>query len=269
MKKTFFILLSTLTLIACGKSDAELAMERVNNAKSLIEADALNQAKIELDSVHILYPREVAARREAKYLNDSIVFIEAQRTLAYSDSLLQVLLPQIDPLLKQFRYEKNDKYENDGKYVHRLLRTTSNTSRCYLQCYVSDQRVTTVKSYYYGMQPINQQSITLTSNEVSIEQTGTNHAFEAEGWHEILTLDEEHALQLLNFISAHRQDRIKVTILGKSNYHYYLQQNEKEALENTYLLGTLMRDIRRLEESINLSNRQIARWHSKSEKQSR
>ncbi len=263
MRKTLVTIAACLFLLAsCGKSDAELAMERVEQARELVQTNQLNQAKIALDSVHVLYPREVPARRAAKSLSDSIVYIEAQRTLAYSDSMLNVLLPQVEPLLKQFRYEKNEKYEDEGKYVHYLLKTTSNTSRCYLQCYVSDQRKTTLKSYYFGNRPLNHERIILTANEMNIEQTGTHHGFEAEGWHEILTLNEENALQLLNFISAHKQDRIKVTLSGKSDYIYYLQQNEKEALEQTYLLGILMRDIRRLEESINLANKQIARYQS-------
>ncbi len=250
-------------LSACSKSDAELAQERVEEARTLVQNNQLNQAKILLDSVHTLYPKEVPSRRAAKHLNDSITYLEAQRTLAYSDSMLQTLLPQVDPLLKKFRYEKNDKYEDEGKYVHYLLKTTSNTSRCYLQCYVSDQRKTSLKSYYFGAKPIQQERITLTANEMSVDFSGTQHSFEAEGWYEILTLDEEHALQLLNFISAHKQDRIKVTLSGKSNYIYYLQANEKEALEQTYLLGTLMRDIRRLEENINIANKQIARYNEK------
>ncbi len=264
MRNTLFAMVACMFLVACGgKSDAELAMERVAQARALVQTNQLNQAKIELDSVHTLYPKEVPARRAAKQLNDSIVYIEAQRTLAYSDSMLNVLLPQIDPLLKQFRYEKHDKYEDDGKYVHRLLRTTSNASRCYLQCYVSDQRKTILKSYYFGNRALNQEHITLTANEMNITETGANHAFEAGGWHEILTLDEEHALQLLHFISAHKQERIKVTLNGKSNYIYYLQQNEKDALEQTYLLGILMRDIRQLEDNINIANKQIERYRIK------
>ncbi len=264
MKKTLIIIAAIFSLVACGgKSDAELALERVEQARALVNANQLNQAKIELDSVHTLYPREVPARRAAKSLTDSIVYIEAQRTLAYSDSMLNVLLPQVDPLLKHFRYEKNDKYEDEGKYVHYLLKTTSNTSRCYLQCYVSDQRKTILKSYYFGNRALYHDRITLSASDMQIEQSGSSHAFEAEGWHEILTLEEENALQLLNFISAHKQDRIKVTLAGKSSYIYYLQQNEKDALEQTYLLGTLMRDIRRLEENINIANKQITRYNEK------
>ncbi len=264
MKHNLFLLIVLAILTACNtKSDAELAAERVSQARSLVQTNQFNQAKLELDSVHILYPKEVAVRRMAKSLSDSIVYLEAQRTLAYSDSLLNTLLPQVDPLLKKFRYEKNEKYEDEGKYVHYLLKTTSNTSRCYLQCYVSDQRKTILKSYYFGAKPIQHDRLTLTANEMSIEQTGSQHSFEAEGWHEILTLNEESALQILNFISAHKQDRIKVTLSGKSNYIYYLQANEKEALEQTYLLGILMRDIRRLEESINLANKQIERYQAK------
>ncbi len=263
LRTLFFVFCSLLLLASCGKSDEELAMERVQYAQELIDNNALNQAKIALDSVHALYPREVAARRIAAYLSDTITYIEAQRTLAYSDSLLQPLLPQVDKVLKQFRYVKDERYERDGKYVHHLLRTQTNTNRCFLQCYVSDQRETCVKSYFYGDYKLNQQEIKLSAGESETAFMGSNHAFEAEGWHEILTLQEEAALQLLNFVSAHKAERIRLTLIGKTQYVYYLQKNEKEALEQTYLLGTLMRDIRQLEQNINVATRQIERFENK------
>ncbi len=263
MKKYLLILLAAAVVTACGKSDAELAADRVATARQLILQNQLNQAKIELDSVHVLFPREVPARRIAAHLSDSITYIEAQRTLAYSDSLLNTLLPQVDPLLKNFRYEKNEQYEDNGKYVHRLLRTSSNAARCYLQCYVSDQRQTTLKSYYYGAKKIEHKSLTMEANGAQLTAQGSLHTFQTEGWHEILTLNEEDALQLLNFISANKADRIKVVLQGKSNYIYYLQKNEKDALEQTYLLGILMRDIRQLEQNISTASRQISRFESK------
>lgn len=263
MKKIFPFLILVLCLAACD-NDAKKAAERVALSQQLIEQNNLNQAKIELDSIHLLFPREVPARRQAKYLQDSIVYIEAQRTLAYSDSLLQPLFPQVDELMKHFRHEKQEKYEDEERYVHQLLNTGSNTTRCFLQVYVNSAFVVTMKSYYYGSRNIKHTDVEISNGTEESRESGSLHSFEAEGWHEITTLPEEASLNLLNFVSAYRQQRLKVSLYGTNgNYIYYLQENEKKALEETYILAVLMKDIHRLEQQINIANRQIAKWENK------
>lgn len=269
MKKTAYLLLVLITAAACGPSDTQRAQQLVDTAREMVMNDRLNQAKIELDSVHTLYPREVAIRRQAKVLADSIDYIESQRTLVYSDSLLQTLLPQVDPLLKQFRYEKNDKYENAGRYVHKLLNTDSNTARCFLQAYVTDSRITTLKSYYYGSGVLQQTAIELSADSMMLRMEGQAHHFEAEGFHSILTMEEDKALQMLSFISAYSNSRIRINLLGttkadkNTNYVYYLADNEKVALCQTYQLGFLMNDIRQLEENIRIANAHIQRYENR------
>ena len=258
--------LCALLLVACAPSDTEQAQVLVQQAQTLVDNGQWRQARIVLDSLHAAYPREVAQRRVAKALNDSITYLEAQSTLAYADSMLPPLLEQSDKLLKQFKYEKNDKYEDKGRYVHRLLNTGGNTSRNFLQAYVRDDRQTIVKSYYYGSYKVNQQQVTLSAQGEEMRFAGSNHAFEADGWHEIMTLEDESALQLLNFVSAHYSDRVRVHGAGEKPTHtwvYYLNDKEKEALSQTYQLGFLMKDILRLEQMGNTARNQIAYYERK------
>lgn len=190
-------------------------------------------------------------------------YLEAQANIAYTDSILPPLLQQADLLLKQFRYEKNEKYETYGRYVHHLLTTSSNTSRNFLQAYVQDNRTTIVKSYYYGFQSIQQEAITLSANGEEIHAQGSNHRFEANGWHEIMTMEDSRALEVLNFISAHTNDRVRVTGKGTkptNTWVYYLTDKEKQALSDTYQLGWLMKDIKRAEEIQNTAQKQIERF---------
>lgn len=270
MKQLFFISLAcALLLCSCGgKSDADKAAALVEEGRSLAASGQLNEAKIRLDSVHHTYPKCVAQRRLARDLQDSITYVEAKRTLAYSDSLLLVLQPQADPLLKKFDYEKQDQYEDHGRYVHRLLNTDRNTQRCYLQAYVSDNHITTVKSYYYGGSELAQKAIELSVDEEVARFEGSLHSFEAEGYHSILSMDNDHALELLNFISSHMSDRIRINLVGtrkgdETNYVYNLSDNEKTALQDTYQLGFLMSDIRRLEDAVRVSGLVIGKYEKK------
>ncbi len=260
-----------ITILAgCGPDEHEKAKALVDEGYAKIEMGQLNTAKILADSVHKTYPKCVAERRLAKALEDTVVYIESQRTLAYSDSLLVTLLPQIDPLLKKFRYEKNDQYEDHGKYVHRLLNTGSNTSRCYIQAYVYDHRVTEVKSYYFGQNTLNQTAIEASVSEEVFRHDGTSHGFDADGYHSILSFDGDKALEFLNFISSHQGDRIRINLLGtnrknaETNYVYYLNDQEKIALQETYLLGILMNDIKQLEDAIRIASARIEKYAQQS-----
>ena len=264
--KILFLLVCTLLIVGCAPSDTERAQVLVQQAQTLVDNGQWRQARIVLDSVHTVYPKEVAQRRLAKALGDSITYLEAQSTLAYADSMLPPLLEQSDKLLKQFKYEKDAQYEDKGRYVHRLLHTSSNTARNFLQAYVRDDRQTIVKSYYYGSHQVNQQQVTLSAQGEELRFSGSNHAFEVEGWHEIMTLEDENALQLLNFISAHHSDRVRVHGAGLKPNHtwvYYLNDKEKEALSATYQLGFLMKDILRLEQMANTARNQIAHYERK------
>ena len=269
MKSLFALLTGCAVAVcfsACRSNDETRASALVAEAQSLVDNGQWRAANVLLDSVHHTYPREVAQRRAAKALQDSISYLEAKRTFAYSDSLLTTLLPQADVLLKHFRYEKNDQYEDHGRYVHRLLATGSNTSRNFLQAYVRDDRLTIVKSYYFGAAKVGQTSITLSADDEDSRYTGTNHSFNAEGWHEIMTLEDATALQLLNFVSAHQSSRIRVRGEGDAPakaWVYYLSDKEKTALTETYRLGFLMKDIRQLEQNLRVATAQINRYEQK------
>ena len=195
---------------------------------------------------------------------DTVLLIDAWNSVSAVENTFMTA-PFVDVLLKEFRYEKEEAYEDAGRYVHRLLGTGSNTSRNFLQAYVRDDRVTIVKSYYYGSVSMCQQSLSLRSNDEEGSFSGSNHAFELEGWHEIMTLEDESALRLLNFVSAHITDRIRVKGVGDKDHKtwvYYLNDKEKESLSKTYELGWLMKDIKVAEDIRNKSYRQIERYES-------
>lgn len=205
-------------------------------------------------------PSKVEQLRLQKQHQDSIEYCQAQQTLRYSDSILQTLLPQADEQLRLFRYEKNESFEDYGHYVHRLLTTGNNTSRNFLQAYVSDNRKTTIQSFYYGAKRQNQLHIRLSVDDLYIEKEGSNHAFEAEGWHEILTVESQDAIDILQFVASHTGQRIRVTMDGKNNVQYYLNEQEKQALTDTYQLAVLMNDIDQLERAIRVSSLQIRKF---------
>jgi len=208
-------------------------------------------------------PSKVELMRQQKAQKDSITYANAQQNMYYSDSLLQVLLPQADQLMKLFVYDKDEKAEDHGHYVHRLLQTTRNTERNFLQAYIADNRQVSIQSYYYGSKKHNQRSLRISVGEDYVEKEGHNHAFNVEGWYELLTIEGEDALQLLAFITNHQQERIKVLSRGNQEVVYILTPTEKQALVETYQLASLMRNVDALERAIHVANLQIQKYEKK------
>jgi hypothetical protein len=237
-------------------------------AQTLIDNGSWEEALVLIDSIHKAYPRLVAQRRLAKNLSDSITYLEAQKNLAHADTILPPLMQEVDQLLKNFKYEKNSKYEDEGKYIPKNLITDNNSSRNFIQAYVTDQRHTVVKSYYFGTNKVNQCSITLKANGDEQSFIGNNHVFNSEGYHEMLSLDEEQALAFLSFISTHQNAKITVLCKGQKglSWAYNLSNNEKESLVKTYQLGCVMKDINQSEQLQLNANRIIMRYLEKQTK---
>ena len=212
-------------------------------------------------------PSKVEVRKAEKWQQDSLALLAQERTLAYYDSLQQVLAPELDALLPRFKYEKDERYEDNGHYVHRLLRTTNNTARNYIQTYVRDDGQTIVRFFYYGERALGFEKVVLSADNLENTFMGDVHAFEAEGWHETLTIEGDEALRCLQFADVYRGARVRVALCGsRSRAVYYLSQNDKDALMETYRLGMAMRDMVEVERRITLTSIQVEKYQKRLEK---
>lgn len=208
----------------------------------------------------------VAELREQKRQQDSISLRQYEQTVAYTDSLLQTLLPVSDELLKKFKYVKNEKYEDHGYYIHKQLQTAGLGQRIFLQAYVTDDFKTVVRSLYYGSRMLSHDQVTLSAEGVENTFAGNLHSFEEDGFHEILTLNDEDAVELLKFVDAYSGSKINVKLAGKIKYSYTLSDKDKPALIETLRLQTIMSDIRSLEAQSKQASLQVDKYQRRLEK---
>ncbi len=215
-------------------------------------------------------------RRQEKRQQDSLSLVAQEKSYAYYDSLHTALLPVADSLLKEFRYEKNEQYEDCGHYTHKLLRTTANTQRNYIQASIRDNGIVDLKCFYYGGKALGFELVTLSVDSLQDRFEGSTHAFEAEGWHETLALTAEDALRLLHFIDSYTPaaavaqpgngavPRIRICYEGtKSRAVWYLTKNDAQALMSTYRLGVIMQDICQLETRLRATSLQISKYQKR------
>jgi hypothetical protein len=260
--------------VACNprKAQEKQADERLKIIEQLINENALNTAKFHIDSIHSLFPKLVEKRRIAAAFGDTITRRESARNLAYCDSILPLKQHEADSIQKKFRFEKDTVYQEFGNFVYKTQRTESNANRTYLKSYVDENANFFLISNYTGGK-IEHISVLVSSNDLfaqtdSIETTHPNyHSFDDGGTHwETITFKNENDKGVASFISQYSSERIKVTLLGKKKYIYYLDESDKKAITETYNLWVVKRDISKLMDEIKKSKIRIERINQRKSK---
>ena len=90
IKKLIYLFCGTLVLTACGNSIEKKANEKLVIAKAAYERGDYEEAKSQIDSIKILYPKAFEARKAGQELMLDVETKAQQKTLAYLDSALQV-----------------------------------------------------------------------------------------------------------------------------------------------------------------------------------
>ncbi|MFZ4581744.1 MAG: hypothetical protein ACOYM7_03745 [Paludibacter sp.] len=267
MKRTIFfhLIVISVILIACNSKDNDEneADIRLNTIKELINDNKLNEAKTNIDSIHILFPRLVEKRKMAVALNDTIILRESYRTLKYSTQILPAIKHAYESILTDFRFEKNTKYTEAGKYVYKSQLTEQNTGRNYLRCEVFENNDVFLVSEYSGPK-LNHFAIQAESSGFSaVSDTlkkGVLHTFTDGGRnYENLTFRNETDCGLTAFISEHYRLPIKITLIGSRKFTYQLAESDKLAINRSYTLSKARKLMVKTENDLRISQQRIGK----------
>lgn len=265
IKISFLVTLILLSSCDSRKANEANADKRLKNIQSLIDRNEYNAAKNEIDSIHILFPLLVEKRRIAAALEDTVIRRESSRSLIYCDSILPSKIHEMDSIQKNFRFEKDKKYQDIGNYVYKTEQTESNANRTYLKTYVDENADFYLVSNYSGGK-IEQQSVEVSVNDlfahtdtISISDPN-NHRFDDGGSHfESIIFKNESDNGVVAFIVQSTAKPIKVTLQGKRPYSYYLSAADKKAIIETYHLWKVKKDVVQLQKEIKKATLKIQR----------
>ena len=163
-KSAICIPLATLALAGCN-NDEKNAQARLDNARSMYEQNEFFAAKNEIDSIRILYPKEFKVIREGLTLMRQVEQKEAERNLAFCDSLIPVKQQELEGLKKGFNFEKDSAYNEIGNYVSKQQTIERNIQRCYIRSGVNEKGEMYLASVYFGGKPINHTGIKLSTQK--------------------------------------------------------------------------------------------------------
>ena len=255
MKKiAIYIPLVAALLTAC-EGDRRAAEERLAQAQALYERNEFFGAKNEIDSIKMLYPKEVTVLRQALNLMRQVEWKEAERNIAFCDSVLPIKREELVGLKAGFVFEKDSAYEEIGHYIWKRQTIERNVQRCYVRCGVNEEGEMYLASVFYGGKPIEHTSVRLSTKDGQEAETATipfdgglNYRFTDLGQTtEVVTYKGEHCESAVKLIYANAKERIKVDYKGGKPYTIYMADADKEAIVKTFDLATVLSDIHAME----------------------
>ena len=245
----------SVLLIGCKESEEEQAKSLLNQAERSYASGNLQEAQLLLDSLHESYPKLVSYRRSADTISWRIAVIESSRNCVYLDSMLVLKRQELQPMLKGFGLEKDEKYQDVGNYVPAQLRTERNAERCYLKPYTTEHGDFYLMSYYVG-KVINFNRMKIAVDDMFAEtataETADIHSYNDMGvYHETVMFNPTVLGSVPQFMYDHSDKRMKVTLIGSTTYFYYLNELERKLVSETYALSVVLKDIYTLEDQLN------------------
>lgn len=264
------IALAALALTACDHTERN-ARARLENAQSMYERNELFAAKSEIDSIRALYPKEFKVLKEGLSLMRMIEMKEAERNIAFCDSLIPIKAEEAEGLKKGFVFEKDSAYEETGHYIWKQQTVERNVQRCYIRSGVDEKGGVYLASVFYGSAPINHTGLKVSTKDGQFAETatipfdgGVNYRFKDLGkTTEVVTYKGEKGIDAAKFISTNAKERVKADYTGGKPYTIYIADGDKKAIAATFELATVLSDLENLRKEKEKATKRIAYLKSK------
>lgn len=244
MRYSISLVILLLLLASCGvgTKNAEYYLEQ---SKGYYAAGNDTLAIEMLDSVSILFPKDIPNRRLADTLRWQIQMKQCITALPLLDSVIASAQYQLDSLVKYFRFFKDSLYQDIGTYEHRILTTERNTSRCYLKPSVDENGAVTITSFYYGARAHhNQLKVSVDSffveTPVIPSENISDFQLDESEYKEVIIVDSTYLNGIDEYIAANADRKIRITLKGDNPYVYYLNGTEKEIFYTTYQFANIL-----------------------------
>ena len=139
MKKLAICITLIAAILTGCNGDEKATQARLDKARAMYENNEFFGAKNEIDSIRTLYPKEVKVLKQGLTLMRQVEVKEAERNIAFCDSLLPIKLEEVEGLKKGFAFEKDSVYEEIGNYIWKQQTIERNVQRCYVRCGVNEE----------------------------------------------------------------------------------------------------------------------------------
>ena len=260
MKKAVFLACLCCTLFSCSNVEKK-AGEKLRAAREAFQRGDYSEAKIQIDSIKILYPKAFETRREGIGLMQQVELKEQEKTLVYLDSMLQDKQKEVDALKKNYTFEKDAEYQRTGNYLHPSQVIEKNLHRSYLRFQVDETGVMSMTSIYCGPHNIHHLAVKVTAPDGSFAETpASKDSYETADLGEKIEkadykLGEDG--NVIAFLNLNKDKNIRVNYLGERSYATVMTPNDRKAVAAVYELPQLLSSITEIKREMEEANLKI------------
>ena len=260
MKKAAFLACLCCTLFSCSNVEKK-AGEKLQAAREAFERGDYSEAKIQIDSIKILYPKAFETRREGIGLMQQVELKEQEKTLVYLDSMLQEKQKEVDTIKKNYTFEKDAEYQKIGNYLHPSQVIEKNLHRSYLRFQVDETGVMSMTSIYCGPHNIHHLAVKVTAPDGSFAETpASKDSYETTDLGEKIEKADYklgEAGNVIAFLHLNKDKNIRVHSLGERSYATVMTPNDRKAVAAVYELAQLLSSITEIKKNMEEANLKI------------
>ncbi len=248
MKK--ILLLSCMAACMACTNVEKPAAERLEMARQAFAAGNYNEAKLQIDSIKILYPKAFEARKAGIGLMQQVELEEQQKSLAYLDSLIADKRNELEAMKGKFAFEKDEEYETIGRYLHPSQVIEKNLNRSFLRFQVDELGNMSMTSIYCGSRNIHHTAVRVSCTDESFAQTPPSKDSYETSDLGIQIEKADYKLgedgNVMGFVALNKERNIQVEFLGDKNHRMQLGKADKEAAAGIYSLAEVLSTLTRL-----------------------
>ena len=258
-------LLALAVLAGCGDGGEKEAQMRLRKAEAALQQENFSEAKLQIDSIKVLYPKAFEARKQGIKLMQQVDLKEQRKTLVYLDSMMQVKHLQLDSIKGNFVLEKDTAYQEIGNWFYPTQVVEKNTGRTFLRGQVSELGEMSLTSIYCAGGALNHTSVKVSVGDTFAETPATKDSYTTTDLGRTIEKADYKVGEdggVVGFIVANQDKNIQLTFIGDKTYKTAMQKNDRKAIvELTGLARILsgMEEIRKQQKEANLKIQFVTR----------
>ena len=266
MKKTGLSALLALSVLAgCGDGGEKAAQSHLQKAEQALQMEQFSDAKLQIDSIKMLYPKAFEARKQGIKLMQQIDLKEQQKTLVYLDSLMQAKQAKFDSIKGQFVLEKDTAYQEIGNWFYPTQVVEKNVGRSFLRGQVSELGEMSLTSIYCAGGKLNHTSVKVSVGDLFAETPVTKDSYTTTDLGVTIEKADYKVGEdggVVGFIAANQDKNIQLTFIGDKTYRTVMQKNDRKAIADLTELARIlsgMEEIRKQQKEANLKIQFVTR----------
>lgn len=260
-----FIVGLALILAGCSQ-DEQKATDLLQNAENSYLQGNFSEAKLQIDSVKILYPKAFKARKAAIKLMQRVDLEEQRRSLVYLDSMLAVKQASLDSIKENYVLEKDTAYQEIGNYFDPSQVVEKNVGRSFLRAQVSEKGEMSLTSIFCAGGKLHHTAVKVSNKDEFAETPVSTDSYE--------TTDLGRAIEkadyklgkdggVIGFIVANRDAKtLKLEFIGDRRYRTVMYSKDIKAIASISDLARIllsMEEIRKEQKEANLKIQFVTR----------